>query len=229
MLSVQRTVALGVILVAGCSAFACGGVANPTAPTPGSILLSVKIQSCPDLVVGQGSACRAIATFQGGASTDVSLDAAWSSTNPLVASSYGIGLVIARSVGQTVVSAVYQGLTGSVNISVGGGQQDMLRIESLAQQGPFRPGNTVTLWLQGFYSVVSGPTGVLSIQVSDQNGVVAVAPMTVPQGGDQYLLKAAFTVPPTSTRLCPVAILQVGSSSISQPGDPLLYCVSVTP
>jgi hypothetical protein len=299
MYSVQRMMALAVILTALCAVSACGGDANPTAPTSGSIpvivpdgmfpgesaqatalvvlligasgspawlssnpgvatitpggkvtavapgttrltvtyqgasgagvmtvynkdtdLLGISIQGCPErLDVGQLSVCRAVASVRGGVSTDVGLKAEWSSTNPFVARSEGFGRIQARSVGQTVLSAVYQGKTASLSISITGGQDDMLNVSSFGQlQGVMRAGSTATWLLQGFYSVVSGPTGGLSVQVSDQSGVFATtSTTTVAQGGDTFALRSEFTIPLTSTRVCMSVILAVGATVISAP------------
>jgi hypothetical protein len=193
-------------------------------------VLGVTVQGCPASVpAGETTLCHAFVGLRGGASVDVSFRAAWTSANISVARVESGGFILARSAGQTMLLADYRGRTGSLTLSVTGGTEDTLRISANAQQGPFRPGDDVQLWLQGFYLLVSGPEGQLSLEVSDQNSVVAAATTAVPRGGDTFLLTTRFTVPPGSTRLCPVAVLRAGTAALSAPANAMQYCVTVTP
>jgi hypothetical protein len=55
-------------------------------------------------------------------------------------------------------------------------------------------------------------------------------PLTVPRGGDQYLISTTFTLPPGTTRVCRTGVLQIGSTTLTLPPDTsLVPCVAVTP
>ena len=192
-------------------------------------VLGVTIQDCPTgLSVLQTTVCLAFAALRDGGSKHVSIPAGWSSSATAVASVDKGGFVIARSRGNATISATFHGKTGSREISVTGGDQDQIRITATAKQGTFQPGTEVELWLQGYFSVVSGPGGGLTLQVSDQNGVVAASGRTVQQGVDSFVMSSRFTIPANSTRVCPVMILRVGNvTTATAPDDPLLYCVNV--
>ena len=87
-----------------------------------------------------------------------------------------------------------------------------------AHQGDYRPGSTVTMWLQGYYSVDSTDTGLLSLRISDQTGTITTTqPMTVAKGGDFVLLSSTFVVPQSSVEVCRTAILEVGPVTVAEP------------
>ena len=109
--------------------------------------------------------------------------------------------------------------------------EDALRIATgQAQQGDFRPGSTVTMWLQGYYSVASAETGRLSLRISDQTGTVTTTPpMTVAKGGDFFLLSSTFVVPQSSVEVCRTAILEVGPVTVAEPKSNAsgLWCIPI--
>ena len=110
--------------------------------------------------------------------------------------------------------------------------EDALRIKAAAEQGDFRPGTTVTMWLQGYYSVASAETGRLSLRITDQTGTITTTtPATVAKGGDFFLLSTTFVVPQTSAQVCRTAILEVASVTIAEPTTNAsgLWCVSIRP
>ena len=132
------------------------------------------------------------------------------------------------SAGPAVVSASYRGREGSAPILVTA--EDALRIRAVADQGEFRPGTTVTMFLQGYYSVASAETGRLSLRISDEAGpITTTSPLTVAKGGDFFLLSSTFVVPQSSAQLCRTAILEVGSVTIAEPTSnaPGPSCISV--
>ena len=91
-------------------------------------------------------------------------------------------------------------------------------------------GNTVTMWLQGYYSVVSAETGRLSLRISDQTGTVTTtSPLTVAKGGDFFLLSTTFVVPRDSVEVCRTAVLEVGPVTIAEPKSNAsgLWCLPV--
>jgi len=110
--------------------------------------------------------------------------------------------------------------------------QDALRATAAAHQGSFQTGTTATMWLQGFYGVASGDSGSLTIVVSDQNGamVSSSTPLTVPRGGERYLISTTFTLPPGATRVCRTGVLQIGSTMLTViPALSLVPCIDITP
>lgn len=209
----------------------CGGQAVPTSPsgvTTGEVL--ALDLSCPgSLLIGQKSPCVVVARLRSGQTPVVNFDAAWSSTRPEVVAVDPLGVANGRSAGQSVVSASYRGREAAATVVVIA--EDGLRIDNgQAHQGDFRPGSTVTMWLQGYYSVASEETGRLSLRITDQAGTVATTtPLTVTKGGDFFLLSSAFVVPEDSVEVCRTAILEVGSVTIAEPNSKsfALWCISV--
>jgi len=215
---------------------ACGSA--PTAPS-GSDAVSVQV-SCGgvpqgqvvSLLVGQiQHLCGAEATLQGGASSDIGTQAVWSVSNPQVASVRSVALpsggtevaITALAPGDTMVSAAYGGRTGHQSVSVTA--EDHLRFGSAASQGDFRPGSAVTMWAIGDYSVASAETGELTLQISDENGIVATASIAALKNFNPFVIQTSFTVSSKSVRLCPAVVLRVGSRALSQAQD--AYCETV--
>ena len=139
------------------------------------------------------------------------------------------GIVNGRAPGQAVVSASYGGREATATVSVTA--EDGLRISTgQAAQGDFRPGSTVTMWLQGYYSVASAETGRLSLRISDETRTIATTtPYTVAKGGDFFLLSSTFVVPDDSIEVCRTAILEVGPVTIAEPKSKsfALWCLPV--
>jgi len=211
---------------------ACGGEGDrgPTSPSGPDDLLSFEV-SCPEsLLIGQRASCVAVARLRSGQTPLVSPEAAWSSTHPEVVTVDATGSVTGRSSGQAVVSASYRSRTASAPVAVAA--QDALRIQAAAEQGDFRPGSTVTMFLQGYYAVASASTGQLSLQISDQNGPITRTPsQAVQQGGDFFLLSSTFVIPQSSTEVCRTAVLEVGPVTVSEPTSNVsgLWCLPVRP
>jgi len=158
----------------------------------------------------------------------VSFDATWSSTRLDIVVVDAMGVVAGRAAGQTVVTASYRGRDATAQIVVTA--EDALRIKAAADQGDFRPGSTVTMWLQGYYSVASAETGGLSLRIIDQTGTITTtSPVTVAKGGDFFLLSSTFIVPQNSTQVCRTAILEVASVTIAEPQSNAsgLRCISI--
>ena len=194
----------------------------PTSPSSGgttgpSDVLAIEV-SCPvSLLIGQKGPCTAVARLRSGQLPVVSLDAAWSSTRPEIVAVDSLGVVNGRAAGQAAVIVAYGGRQATASLVVTA--EDALRIDSgQADQGDFRPGSTVTMWLQGYYSVASAETGRLSLRITDQTGTVATTtPLTVGRGGDFFLLSSTFVVPRDSVEVCRTAVLEVGLVTIAEP------------
>ena len=224
------------ILISALGVTACGGAGDaPTSPggsTPGgSDILALDISCPPSLLIGQKAPCLAVARLRSGQTPVVSFDATWTSTLPEVVAVDTLGVVHGRSAGQATVSVSYGGRQSSAGVAVT--EEDALRIASgQAHQGEFRPGSTVTMWLQGYYSVASAPTGRLSLRIIDQARLITTTvPLTVAKGGDFFLLSATFVVPPDSVEVCRSAVLEVGLTTIVEPRskDFALWCLPVRP
>ena len=209
----------------------CGG-GTPTSPggmTSGSDVLALEV-SCPaSLLIGQKGPCLAQARLRSGQTPVVSFEATWSSTRPDVVAVDALGVVNGRSGGQASVSASYGGRQAAATLVVT--VEDALRIDSgQAHQGDFRPGSTVTMWLQGYYSVASAETGRLSLRISDQTRTIATtAPVTVARGGDFFLVSSTFVVPDDSVEVCRTAVLEVGAVTIAEPHSKSfpLWCLPI--
>jgi hypothetical protein len=221
---------VGVIVALG--ATSCGSAA-PTSPgrdvTSGSDVLALEV-SCPtSLLIGQKGPCLAVARLRSGQTPVVSFEATWSSTRPDVVAVDALGVVNGRSAGQATVSASYHDRQAAATLVVTA--EDGLRIDSgQAQQGDFSPGSTVTMWLQGYYSVASAESGLLSLRISDQTRTIsATTPVVVAKGGDFFLLSSTFVVPEDSVEVCRTAILQVGSVMIAEPKSKSfpLWCIQI--
>ena len=205
-------------------ASACGS--GTTAPSPASPGMGLALTcSPPTILAGDFVVCMATA-----ASINVSTAAAWMSSDPNVAASQGIGLFVGKSEGQATLTAAYSGRSASAPVTVH--LQDVIRATAAAYQGSFKVGTTATLWLQGFYGVASADFGTLTLAVTDQTGAVVSTsvPLTVPRGGDRYLISTTLTLPPGTTRVCRTGVLQIGSATLTVvPDVSLVPCLTVTP
>ena len=202
--------------------------AIPTAPGPPSTATSL-VLTCSPLAALAGELIVCLATVKG-STVILNPDVTWSSSAPDVLLSLGIGAFMGKSDVQGTITAAYQGQAASAQVTVT--LQDALRATAAADQGSFKVGTTATMWLQGFYGVASADSGSLTIVVSDQNGamVSSSAPITVPRGGDRYLISTTFTLPPGTTRVCRTGVLQIGSTTLTvTPAPSLVPCVDVTP
>jgi hypothetical protein len=210
-------------------AAACGSDANPIPSSPGGTDILALDVSCPaSLLIGEKGPCLAVARLRSGGTPVVSFDATWSSTRPDLIDVDGQGVVTGRAPGQSAISASYRGRDATASIVVMA--EDALRIRAAAEQGDFRSGSTVTMWLQGYYSVASAESGRLSLRITDQNRVItSTFPLTVPKGGDFFLISSTFIVPQNSTQVCRTAILEVASMTIAEPQSNAsgLWCISI--
>jgi hypothetical protein len=204
-------------------ASACGGPTSPSASSPGTRLALVC--SAATLLAGDQVVCMATV-----ASVNVSTTAVWTSSDPSIATSQGVGLFIGKSEGQATLTATYSGQSVSAPLTVH--LQDVLRATAAAYQGSFKVGTTATLWLQGFYGVASADSGTLTLVITDQTGatVSSSEPLTVPHGADRYLISTTFTLPPGTTRVCRTGVLQIGSTTLTVvPDVSLVPCLAVMP
>ena len=151
-------------------------------------LLALAVSCQTSLLIGERAPCIAVASYRSGRQPLVSFESTWSSSRPDVVAVDGLGTSTGKSEGEATVTAFYQGRQATAVIVVT--EEDALRISSgQVDQGAFKPGSTVTMWLQGYYSVASAATGRLSLKISDQNGtIITTAPLTVAKGGDFFSL-----------------------------------------
>ena len=204
----------------------------PSTPSGGTTtvdVLAVEVVCPASLLIGQKGPCTAVARLRSGQTPVVNFDATWASTRPEVVAVDALGVVNGRAAGEAVVSAAYGGRQAVATVAVTA--EDALRIDnSQAQQGDFRPGSTVTMWLQGYYSVTSVDTGRLSLRITDQTRTIATTtPSTVAKGGDFFFMSITFVVPDDSIEVCRTAILEVGSVTIAEPQSKsfALWCIPI--
>jgi hypothetical protein len=233
-MQVRRALQL-VAILAALAATACSGAdpmpASPTGGGSSSDVAALEL-SCPGpLLLGEKGPCTAVARMRSGQTPVVSFDATWSSTRPDVVAVDALGVVTGQSAGQAVVSASYRSRESAATVLVTA--VDAVRVRAAAEQGEFRPGTTVTMWLQGYYSVASAEAGRLSLRITDQTGVIATtSPMTVAKGGDFFLLSSTFVVPQASVQVCRTAILEVaGLTILAEPPSNASggWCVPIRP
>jgi len=181
------------------------------------------------LLIGEREPCVALASYSSGRLPVVSFESTWSTSRPDVVTIDNLGLSTGKAGGEATIAAVYQGRQATAVIVVT--EEDALHISSgQGEQGTFTPGSTVTMWLQGYYSVASAAGGKLSLRISDQNGTVATTiPLGVHRGGDFFLLSSTFVVPDTSVEVCRTAILEVGTVTIAEPHSKSypLWCIPI--
>ena len=216
------------IVAAVLSVAAACNSASPTGPGAPPAVTSLVLACAPQAALA-GELITCIATAQG-STVILNPDVTWSSSAPDVLVSLGIGLFMGKADVQGTVTAAYQGRTASVQVTAT--LQDALRATATAHQGSFQAGTTATMWLQGFYGVASGNSGSLTVVVSDQNGAVVSSstPLTVPRGGERYLISTTFTLPPGTTRVCRTGVLQNGSTTLTViPALSLVPCIDITP
>jgi len=191
------------------------------------LALTVSCQAA--LIIGERTPCIAVARYGSGRQPVVSFESTWSSSRPEVVAVDGLGVSTGKSAGEAMVRAFYQWRQATALIVVT--EEDALRISSgQAEQGAFTPGSTVTMWLQGNYSVASAATGRLSLKISDQNGIVTTtAPLTVAKGGDSFVLSSTFVVPEASVEVCRTAVLEVNGVTIAEPRSKTfpLWCIPI--
>ena len=154
---------------------------------------------------------------------------AWTSSDPNVARSEGIGIFLGRRDGQATLTASYGGQSDSAVVTVR--LEDVLRVTGGAYPGAFRVGTPATLYLQGFYGVASADSGILTLVVTDQTGAtISATAQTVPHGADRYVISNTFTPRPGTTRVCRAAVLRIGSTTFTVvPDASLVPCFDVTP
>ena len=208
-------------------ASACGGgvPTAPSAPSPGTRLALTC--DAPTLLAGDFVVCKATVAL---VNVGLSTSAVWTSSDPNIATSLGVGLFMGKSDGQATLTVTYSGQSVSAPLTVH--LQDVLRAEAAAYGGTFKVGTTATLWLQGFYGVASADSGTLTLVVTDQTGatVSTSEPLTVPHGADRYLISTAFTLPPGTTSVCRTGVLQIGSTTLTVvPHLSLVPCFAVMP
>lgn len=215
---------------AACGTEGSGGLTTPSPmPAASDQLLGLAVSCQVALLIGERAPCIAVASYASGRQPLVSFDSAWSSSRPDVVAVDHLGISTGKSAGEATVTASYQARQATAVIVVT--EEDALRISSgQAHQGNFRPGATVTMWLQGYYSVASGDSGRLNLRIADQTHTVAsTAPLTVAKGGDLFLLSSTFVVPQDSIEVCRTAVLEVGSVTIAEPQSKSfpLWCIPI--
>lgn len=223
------------VALAGVAACGANNPVAPTALTPSPTsavsdqLLALTVWCQAGLLIGERAPCVAVANYRSGRQPLVSFVATWSTSSPEVVAVDALGVIAGRSAGQATVTASFEGQ--QVSATVGVTAEDALRISSgQAHQGDFTPGSTVTMWLQGYYSVASAATGRLSLKITDQSGTItSTVPQVVARGGDFFLLSSTFIVPRSSEEVCRTAVLEVGSVTVAEPSSKAftLWCIPI--
>jgi hypothetical protein len=175
------------------------------------------VESCGGpVLVGQTLDCAATVQVTGFPDIlNIADKATWGTTNPSIVNVTVGGRVAAIAPGQATIWATYHGVTAGTTFDVRTAEQDAITETGAGGPGSFQAGHTATIDMTVLYSVVSAPTGILVLHVMDQaRDVASTTPLIVPRGSNEQALVLTFTVPPTSTIICPMASLTVGTNTI---------------
>jgi hypothetical protein len=110
----ERVLLTAVVVGVTLSAVSCSGPAAP------SSVASVTITPAATAITPVGSytaQLEAVVTLADGASQNVSAQAMWQSSNPLVAVVSAAGFVAAAGFGEADITATYDGKTGAVRVT----------------------------------------------------------------------------------------------------------------
>jgi hypothetical protein len=116
--TVQRTLVNGIAGVAIITLAACGSAGNspsPTAPSTATVAAVAVTSASPAAAAFQ---LTATARLSDGTARDVTSSAAWTSSNPLLATVSPTGMVTVVGSGELDVRATYQNVTGALHLSV---------------------------------------------------------------------------------------------------------------
>jgi uncharacterized protein YjdB len=161
------------------------GSATITATVPPLTIKTIAISGTTSLIVGQSQPLTAIAFYSDGSTSYVTSSAAWASSTPAVATVSSSGTVAGLGPGQSMVTATFGGISGSVNIIVSAKALTSIQLSpvsatlaiGLSQQltalGTYNDGSTSTL-----SSGVTWSSSVPSFATVASSGVVT----TVAQG-----------------------------------------------
>lgn len=101
---------------------ACGGSQQtPTAPTPPITVTAVAVNGATSITLGQTSQFTVTATLSDGTTQNVSTSATWQSSNAGLVSVSTAGSVTALSPGTATITAIYQGKSSDLEVTVVGG------------------------------------------------------------------------------------------------------------
>lgn len=198
----------------------CGGM-TPAAPSTGGLGLTKLEITCPASArLGEQKSCFSRAFGADSIGTGVSAN--WSSSDPAVATVSALanfGAIATVGAGQTTIRATYGSLTAESLLTVLA--EDFLDVGATGLQNVLTPGNTI-LTVQGHYGVATAESGELTAQISDQNGrlIASSPPRVVSKGGSSYLVPTTFTIPAGTTKLCWLAVLKIGATTLTAFGAP---------
>jgi hypothetical protein len=119
---VRRAVGVVCLLIIGASLTSCGN-SSPSSPTPITMTVTGTVPT-----LGQASQLTATITLTNGTKQDVTSQATWSSSNPPAATISSSGLLTVASLGIATITATYQGISGTLSVS--------LQLTSVAVTGP---------------------------------------------------------------------------------------------
>lgn len=110
-------------------AVGCGGTpSTPSSSQTSQQTTSLAVSGPASIAAGQSAQFSATATLSNGTQQSVTAQATWTSSNPLVATVSGSGLVSAVGAGQSDIRATWSGATGTARTSVSTPPQLRLRI-----------------------------------------------------------------------------------------------------
>lgn len=237
----SRALALSVMLaLVAVGALSCNSKSSvaPTAPTPVAptpaptpVVTSVSLSGSSAFTApGQSSQLSAIANYSNNTTENVTTNAVWQTSNPVVAVVSGGGLLTARGPGAAQVTAVYQGRTGTADVTVSGplpppctislsetavtfdraGGPRSVNVQTSAASCSWQATSNAS-WLRITSGASGIGTGVVSYQVDAHTGK-AVREGTISAGG-QTLTVRQTSDPGGACRYCVSPLVRTVSSA----------------
>ncbi len=153
----------------------CGfSASSPSAPTPSSnnaTVSSVAITGGENFLPGQTTQLTSTATLSNGKTADVTTAATWTSSNPDAVTVSRSGLVMAVAVGAAKITATYQGVSGSTDVSVSANAQ-ISACGTYSGAGPFVVGADLSSVSAGCLRFSNTIAGQLDCRGHDVSSVV---------------------------------------------------------
>jgi Big-like domain-containing protein len=180
------------------------GCDGGTTPTPTVVEMTVQSSERSGAWnVGDTFQLTATARFSSGTTQDVTSQAAWGSSAPGVMGVSLTGRVTALAPGRAEISAIYQGLTGRLPLTVQGSLPDRIVLDSISppRGTTLERGQAVTFTATASYVLGTAECGHVSLIIQDQTDRTLQPPpqpqANVTPGAGTVTLSGGVTIPDT--------------------------------
>jgi hypothetical protein len=170
----RRALALALLALAA----GCGSTASPAAPgtassePTGTTVLSVAVSGSGNFtMVGQTGQLSAIASIGSLQTQTVTSTATWQSSNPSVATVSASGLVTTVGLGAAVISATYQGKTGTLAVRVAAASNQIAVCGIYSGPGPFTVAGDIIAGSNNCIRFVGNVGGALDCEGHDVSSI----------------------------------------------------------